>query len=206
MILFHPAESRDGEHFVLVNRGWVPDAYRRAMEACSSCDGAGGPGGTNTKSTSGGASSSWSLSSIFGGGGGGAETSSAENAVTLDCVVRQSEKRGRFVPENEPDSGQWYWVDQAALADHFNLDRATTLMVEAVDSFGEEGETSRAGAPSAAKKSMPYPEPRRFDSIATATSVPVEGHYMYAGIWGSLAIATQILASRARRGPGRSRI
>ena len=162
------------------------------MEACTSCDGGSALGGAPAPSAK--SSSSWwsSVASFFGGGAAG--TPAAGEVV--DCVVRRSERRGRFVPENDPRSGQWYWIDRAAIAEHFNLDAASTLIVDAVDSLGGAG-----GAGAERRRGMPYPEPRQLDSIATATSVPVEHHYMYAGIWGSLALATQILATRARRRP-----
>jgi cytochrome oxidase assembly protein ShyY1 len=43
-------------------------------------------------------------------------------------VVRSSEPRGSFVPDNNPEKGEWYWVDVPALAQATGLPQNAQLI------------------------------------------------------------------------------
>ena len=155
----------------------------------------------------GSANRSWTsylLGSLF--GGNTKDTTSQQNdemnKTVVECVVRNSERRGRFTPDNVPDSNQWYWIDIMEIANYFQLDPATTLLVEAVDGFPESDKSAlddnkRTGTNKVKNR---YPERRRFSSLVdVGTGVSVDGHYGYAGIWASLAVSVALMASRIKR-------
>ena len=205
--------------FVLVNRGWVPDAFKRAKEACNSCDMTmSAPSSKRSSSASKASSTSSTSSSWFsylGSFFSGREHSTGadacrERGTVIECVVRNSEKRGRFTPDNSPSSRDWFWIDRAGIADHLRLDPASTVLVEEVDGIpGGCGGAAREDTQEDAqeiraipRRKMPaYPERRSYESLIMATGTSVEGHYGYAAIWGSLAVAIQFIASGIKRRP-----
>lgn len=103
-------------------------------------------------------------------------------------VVRGSERKGRFTPENEPGEDRWFWLDAPALAESRGLPRDAPL-IQAIRA-GSGDETTY---PSAATKE----ELMRFP-------VSPEQHLGYAATWFALSAATGALAVvRIRRGVGR---
>ena len=103
-------------------------------------------------------------------------------------MVRGSERKGRFTPENEPGEDRWFWLDAPALAESRGLPRDAPL-IQAIRA-GSGDETTY---PSAATKE----ELMRFP-------VSPEQHLGYAATWFALSAATGALAVvRIRRGVGR---
>jgi hypothetical protein len=52
----------------------------------------------------------------------------AIQVVRVEGIVRASEPRGSFVPDNDPAAGQWFWVDVPALAKAAGLPPETPLI------------------------------------------------------------------------------
>ena len=103
-------------------------------------------------------------------------------------VVRGSERKGRFTPENEPGEDRWFWLDAPALAESRGLPRDAPLIQAIRARSGDE-----TTYPSAATKE----ELMRFP-------VSPEQHLGYAATWFALSAATGALAVvRIRRGVGR---
>lgn len=57
-------------------------------------------------------------------------------------LLRTSQARNTFTPDNHPEKGEWYWVDVDAMAEHVGGDKAGVqpVFVEAI--FGNVHECS----------------------------------------------------------------
>eukprot|EP00891_Asterochloris_glomerata_P006382 jgi/Astpho2/6382/e_gw1.00091.50.1_t len=97
----------------------------------------------------------------------------------LPAVVRHSEPRSGFVPDNKPAEGEWYWIDAPGIAQSLQLPPDTPL-VEPVT------------------KQEQYPSPRGVQDLM-GFSVNPDDHRNYALTWYTLAAATALLANRAMR-------
>ncbi|EJD03631.1 uncharacterized protein FOMMEDRAFT_105726 [Fomitiporia mediterranea MF3/22] len=60
--------------------------------------------------------------------------------VEINGMLRTSQKRNRFTPDNHPEKGEWYWVDVNALADYAGGEAAGVqpVFIEAI--FGHTGD------------------------------------------------------------------
>lgn len=106
--------------------------------------------------------------------------------VKTEAVVRASETKGRFTPENDPEKGVWYWLDAPAIARACGLPEDTPL-IQAVS-----GRRERDDAPQ-------YPLAVEKESLTTFPVAP-EQHLGYAATWFALSACTGAMAvARARR-------
>lgn len=60
-----------------------------------------------------------------------------EEEVQLVGMIRLSQKRNTFTPDNHPEKGEWYWVDVNALADHAGGESAGVQPVFVESIFGK---------------------------------------------------------------------
>lgn len=88
-----PFTAADGTR-ILVNRGWVSEAYREPEKRPFSL---------------------------------------TEGSATLTGIIRRPQRKGYFVPENEPDAGFWFTLKPQEMAAHLGQDEIiTTYYVDAV--------------------------------------------------------------------------
>ena len=53
---------------------------------------------------------------------------SKDNGATLQAVTRVSEDPSSFVPQNNPKTGEWFWIDVPAMATSLDLPSDTPLV------------------------------------------------------------------------------
>lgn len=101
--------------------------------------------------------------------------------VTVEGVIRRSDQRGRFVPENQPADNLWFTRDVPAMAEHAGLGRVRPYLVEA--------------GPAANPGGLPIGRAYRVDLR--------NDHLQYVVTWYALAAALLVIyilyARRARR-------
>jgi cytochrome oxidase assembly protein ShyY1 len=51
-------------------------------------------------------------------------------------MIRTSQPRNRFTPDNEPDNGKWYWTDVEAMSEHAGGEKAGVQPVFIEQIFG----------------------------------------------------------------------
>eukprot|EP00850_Spirogloea_muscicola_P004256 SM000018S03621 [mRNA] locus=s18:330498:333045:- [translate_table: standard] len=182
---------------VLVNRGWVTEAWRREHDHNEGVDQVAaltGPVRTLTASPSGSGSvvtndnrhqrSWWHFWSTGHEAKSAAVEGTAPPPVMRICgVVRSSEQPSAFVPANVPTAGQWFYMDVPAMAAACGLPPGT-LLVDAI----RDG-----GALEATLQGSPIPkEP----SELVRQSVMPQDHLNYAITWYTLSAATAYIAYR----------
>jgi surfeit locus 1 family protein len=113
--------------------------------------------------------------------------------VKTEAVVRTSETKGGFTPDNNPEKDTWYWLDAPAIARACGLPEDTPL-IQAVRAARDDGAGSsgQADAPQ-------YPLAVEKESLMTFPVAP-EQHLGYAATWFALSACTGAMAVvRARR-------
>ncbi|KAL5713610.1 hypothetical protein ACHQM5_015671 [Ranunculus cassubicifolius] len=164
---------------VMVNRGWVPRSWRdECLQNSSSND---EPllnlKPANAESKEG--TSWWNFwskkpTSIV------QEQGPAITPVKVIGVVRGSEKPSIFVPENEPSSGQWFYVDVPMIARASGLPQNTVYIEENKENIDP---------------SKPYPLPKDVSTLIR-TSVMPQDHLNYTFTWYSLSAAVTFMAMK----------
>lgn len=159
---------------ILVNRGWVPRNWRdKSLEMAAADE---QPSSIAPPSQESGKSSWWMFSS-------------KKNKVEEDQVptvkptevigvIRGSEKPSIFVPANDPNSFQWFYVDVSAIARACGLPE-NTLYIEAINDNVDP--------------SNPYPIPKD-TNILVRSSVMPQDHLNYTFTWYSLSAAVTFMA------------
>ncbi|KAJ7975256.1 SURF1-like protein [Quillaja saponaria] len=160
---------------VLVNRGWVPRSWKdKFLEVPH-----GGEQPLNVQpslSHESGKSSWWRFWSK--------NPTNVKDQVTAVIpievigVVRGSEKPSIFVPANDPNSSQWFYVDVPAIARASGLPENTIY----IEDINENGNPSN-----------PYPVPKDVNTLIRSSVMP-QDHLNYTLTWYSLSAAVTFMA------------
>lgn len=120
--------------------------------------------------------------------------------VSLEAVTRVSEDPSSFVPQNNPKTGEWFWIDIPAMATALALPMDTPL-VEAVSVADQQPASS--GSPTTMdvlglRTNRPlneeaYPITRSVSELMTFKVTPAD-HRNYALTWYTLSAATGTMA------------
>jgi len=92
-----------------------------------------------------------------------------EDTVRVAGVIRAGEQPNMFVPNNQPEIGQWFYVDAPAMAQTMGLPQEMTYM-EAVAS------------PAAGDGQKQFPLPKESDAFLKSPVMP-QDHLNYALTW-----------------------
>ncbi|KAK8600007.1 hypothetical protein V6N12_049869 [Hibiscus sabdariffa] len=162
-----PGDAESVQSPVLVNRGWVPRSWRDKSfevlqdgEKSSSMDAA--PAQQNEQSWW-GMFRSKKQKAVE-------DQAPAISSVEVIGVVRGSEKPSIFVPANDPNSGQWFYVDIPAIAVACGLPKDTLLIEDINENVNP---------------SNPYPIPKDVNSLVRSSVMP-QDHLNYTLTWYSL--------------------
>ncbi|KAK8709162.1 hypothetical protein V6N13_060191 [Hibiscus sabdariffa] len=159
-----PGDAESVQSPVLVNRGWVPRSWRDKSfevlqdgEKSSSMDAA--PAQQNEQSWW-GMFRSKKQKAVE-------DQAPAISSVEVIGVVRGSEKPSIFVPANDPNSGQWFYVDIPAIAVACGLPKDTLLIEDINENVNP---------------SNPYPIPKDVNSLVRSSVMP-QDHLNYTLTW-----------------------
>ncbi|XP_065848546.1 surfeit locus protein 1 [Euphorbia lathyris] len=170
---------------ILVNRGWAPRIWKeRSLETPQYDE---QPSDTSSSSTQEVEQRSWwkfwskkpKLTK---------DPTPYVDAVEVIGVVRGSEQPSIFVPENDPSSGQWFYVDVPSIACTCQLPE-NTIYVEDINEN--------------VNPSCPYPLPKDANTLIRSSVMP-QDHLNYTLTWYSLSAAVTFMAVKRLR-PQRSR-
>ncbi|KAJ6808377.1 surfeit locus protein 1-like [Iris pallida] len=160
---------------ILVNRGWVPRSWRnKSLGDSHDVEEPINPKTEDVRPNEG--SVWWKFWSKK-----PAVSVSEESTVTpmkVIGVVRGSEKPSIFVPENDPNSGQWFYVDVPMIARACGLPE-NTLYIEDINED--------------ASASNPYPIPKDVNTLIRFSVMP-QDHLNYTITWYSLSAAVTFMA------------
>jgi len=60
----------------------------------------------------------------------------ADEEVFVQGMLRVSQVRNSFTPDNHPEKGEWYWIDVDAMAEHAGGEKANVQPVFVEEIFG----------------------------------------------------------------------
>ncbi|KAB5531763.1 hypothetical protein DKX38_018433 [Salix brachista] len=149
---------------ILVNRGWVPRSWKdKSLEVSQNDE---QPSDIAMTSAQGSEKSSWWK---FGSKKPKTIEEQAPSIVSVEVVgvVRGSEKPSIFVPENDPSSFQWFYVDVPAIARACGLPE-NTIYVEDINENFNSG--------------CPYPVPKDVNALIRSSVMP-QDHLNYTLTW-----------------------
>ncbi|XP_058722542.1 surfeit locus protein 1-like isoform X2 [Vicia villosa] len=164
---------------ILVNRGWVPRSWKEKFLEASHDEQFADP--LPSPSHSDGTRSWWRFWSK--------EPVSSEDQVPsvtpneVVGVVRGSEKPSIFVPANDPESSQWFYIDVPSIARECGLPE-NTIYVEDVNEN--------------VNPSNPYPLPKDVNTLIRSSVMP-QDHLNYILTWYSLSAAVTFMAFKRLR-------
>jgi surfeit locus 1 family protein len=177
----------DSGRTMLVIRGWIP---QRLADPRSRADAAVAPG------RRGGASEAVNPT----GEAGARQYLTSDDNVSLTAVVKAScEERGRFTPDNQPSTGDWYYVDASKMATSAGLTSGRG------ESDGPETVTTSSSVGNvpvvellrpAPMEGWPHPRP---ESDYVTFRTPPSTHVVYATTWFSLSAALALLTRNRYR-------
>lgn len=127
--------------------------------------------------------------------------------VTVKGLVRRSEDPGRFVPANEPDAGNWFYISVAEIAAAAGLPPDTPLVEVVTDDAAPR--LTHKGGPSSAmdvlggrglrgKPADEFPIEKSLGDMQNFSVMPRD-HMNYAATWFTLSGATGLLAIKVLR-------
>lgn len=70
-----------------------------------------------------------------------------DGEVEIIGMLRTSQKRNRFTPDNKPENGTWYWTDVEAMAEYAGGEKAGVQPVFVEQIFGELPALGNDGIP-----------------------------------------------------------
>lgn len=160
---------------ILVNRGWVPRSWKDEASKVSK-DGE-QPSDINRSSVQETERRSWwrlwsKKPEVV------EDKNPAVAPVEVVGVVRGSEKPSIFVPPNDPNSGQWFYVDVPAIARKCGLPEDTVYIEDANENVNP---------------SNPYPLPKDVSTLIRSSVMP-QDHLNYTLTWYSLSAAVTFMA------------
>ncbi|GAU21540.1 hypothetical protein TSUD_35030 [Trifolium subterraneum] len=164
---------------ILVNRGWVPRSWKEKFLEASHDEQFADP--LPSPSQADGTRSWWRFWSK--------EPVSSEDQVPsitpneVIGVIRGSEKPSIFVPANDPESSQWFYIDVPCIARHCGLPE-NTIYVEDVNEN--------------VNPSNPYPVPKDVNTLIRSSVMP-QDHLNYILTWYSLSAAVTFMAFKRLR-------
>ncbi|XP_057862228.2 surfeit locus protein 1 isoform X2 [Cryptomeria japonica] len=162
---------------LLVNRGWVPRSWRDKSSQ-SPKDATPLSNTTSTEKGKAKGDSWWKF--WFKQPAIVKDMDTDHDEVKVIGVIRGSENPSIFVPPNDPESGQWFYVDVPAIARAVGLPE-NTFYVEEIE------ETVDA--------SNPYPIPKDASTFVRYSVMP-QDHLNYALTWYTLSAATTFMAKK----------
>ncbi|KAI0496044.1 hypothetical protein KFK09_022351 [Dendrobium nobile] len=165
---------------ILVNRGWVPRSWRNRSIKDSQPSKKSSDSKTTDLQVNGGSIwwKFWSRKPKL-----SKDTEHTEIPVKVVGVVRGSEKPSIFVPENDPKSGQWFYVDIPMIAQACGLPD-DTLYIEDINEN--------------ASATDPYPVPKDVNTLIRYSVMP-QDHLNYTLTWYSLSAAVTFMAFKRIR-------
>ncbi|XP_042508509.1 surfeit locus protein 1 [Macadamia integrifolia] len=175
--------SESVQSAVLVNRGWVPRNWKDNSSEVSQ-DGEQPQNLPSPNTTKNEGNSQWRFWSKK-------PTTNQACGITpvkIIGVVRGSEKPSIFVPENNPSSGQWFYVDAPAIARACGLPESTVYIEYINDDVNP---------------CKPYPIPKDVNALIRSSVMP-QDHLNYTLTWYSLSAAVTFMAVK-RVKPSKSR-
>jgi surfeit locus 1 family protein len=178
---------------VLVNRGWVPSNMRNEALAQEQPAHSHPPAKDVTEEKQITKQNSW-----WSRWGRSKATDQEEVVVeakpTLRVagVIRDGEQPNMFVPNNQPEIGQWFYVDVPAMARTLGLPEDVTYM-EAVAASSPDREGRKK-----------FPLPKESDSFLKSSVMP-QDHLNYALTWYTLSAATTFMAVKRLQSRKRGR-
>ncbi|XAR49491.1 hypothetical protein NMG60_11032716 [Bertholletia excelsa] len=175
-----PSSTESVQLPILVNRGWVPRSWRDKSIEVSQNDEK--PSSIASSSATDDERNSWwrfwsKKPKIT------EEQVSAVTPIEVLGVVRGSEKPSIFVPENDPSSSQWFYVDVSAIARACGLPE-NTIYVEDINEN--------------VNPSNPYPIPKDANTLIHSSVMP-QDHLNYTLTWYSLSAAVTFMAIKRLR-------
>lgn len=109
---------------------------------------------------------------------------------SFTAVVRGSDEKNRFTPDNKPEKNEWYHIDPEAMMEAIGLNdgKGETVVVELL------GPLPRGG----------WPHPRSYEEFLQFRTPP-STHVTYATTWFCLSAALALLTRNRMRQGGRKR-
>ncbi|WOK94663.1 surfeit locus protein 1 [Canna indica] len=168
---------------ILVNRGWIPRVWRhKSLEISENLEKSSSPeilgGNQNEENTW------WKFWSRKPEVSKVKEVEEHNKVPTRAVgVIRGSEKPSIFVPENDPSTGQWFYVDVPMIARACGLPENTVY----IEDINENVSASN-----------PYPIPKDVTTLIRYSVMP-QDHLNYTLTWYSLSAAVSFMALRRIR-------
>jgi len=164
---------------VLVNRGWVPRSWQNKSSQ-NSLKATSQENITSSEKDISNGGSWWKFWLKKPANANVKDADSYCKMVKVSGVIRGSESPNIFMPLNDPDSGQWFYVDVPAIARAVGLPE-NALYVDKIE-----------GAHDA---SNPYPVPKDASTFVRYSVMP-QDHLNYALTWYTLSAATIFMAKK----------
>ncbi|RYR57060.1 hypothetical protein Ahy_A05g022808 [Arachis hypogaea] len=164
---------------ILVNRGWVPRSWKDKFVEATLDEKF--PNAVPSPSQDDGTTSwrrFWSKKPIV-----AEDHTPSVTPKEVVGIVRGSEKPSIFVPANDPESSQWFYVDVPAIARACGLPENTIYIEDANENVNP---------------SNPYPIPKDVNTLIRSSVMP-QDHLNYTLTWYSLSAAVTFMAFKRLR-------